>query len=516
MNDISKLKLEAEKAIEKLVSGKTYTSKYALDRINAALDKSPNDVLIGTMRDAVEKYAQNNSFITQAKIGSLYDHLCGFSHNKGNFRNSLEDLLPAKNFISPDVTKNASGSRMDHTGQLPPLVEDSDLSRELAGVFSLDSGPTIPNYNNNTLRRAEKFASAQLNSIGHPPISISAVRSNNHFVLCSATYKMANHDTVSVAIPVSIHNGAPSLPDKFIKSGSLIDLSNDSLFLHLKEAQNELSESRSRSEYRKNDSLSLDSVKIPDQLESLARIDDALVVASSNFSTNQVKMASSIVSSELSGYGVVNPQVSVNSATDSSIILSADIPTKKGRLAVSIPVEVINGQPILPSKFSFNESSYDFSKIGFNKFSNDILTNSKRVVNRQEKEMSKQSYHVLIDTMIDGVSSGDLRMAEDALATIGSKFDAGHYRAAFDKFSKLLKHSSNGGDRERMIKSALKSGDLIVVPTSVEPYCPKLGLPVSKVAFDEKGRMIPARKALKSENLDESGAMMSSYNISIS
>ena len=93
MNDISKLKLEAEKAIEKLVSGKTYTSKYALDRINAALDKSPNDVLIGTMRDAVEKYAQNNSFITQAKIGSLYDHLCGFSHNKGNFRNSLEDLL---------------------------------------------------------------------------------------------------------------------------------------------------------------------------------------------------------------------------------------------------------------------------------------------------------------------------------------------------------------------------------------------------------------------------------------
>ena len=54
MNDISKLKLEAERAIEKLVSGKTYTSKYALDRINAALDKNPYDVLIGTMRDAVE------------------------------------------------------------------------------------------------------------------------------------------------------------------------------------------------------------------------------------------------------------------------------------------------------------------------------------------------------------------------------------------------------------------------------------------------------------------------------
>ena len=75
MKDISKLKIEAEKAIEKLVSGKTYTTKYALDRINKALDKSPNDVLIGTMRDAVEKYARKNPFITQKKIGSLYDHL---------------------------------------------------------------------------------------------------------------------------------------------------------------------------------------------------------------------------------------------------------------------------------------------------------------------------------------------------------------------------------------------------------------------------------------------------------
>ncbi len=516
MKDISRLKLEAEKAIEKLVSGKTYTSKYALSRINAALDKSPNDVLIGTMRDVVEKYAQKNPFITQTKIGSLYDHLCGFSHNKGTFRDSLEDLLPSKNNITPDITKGAAGSRVDHRGQLPPLVEDSDLSRELSGVFSLDSGPTIPNYNNNTLRRAEKFAKVQLNSIGHPPVSVSAVRSNNHFVLCSATYKMANHDTVSVAIPVGIHNGAPSLPSKFIKSGSLTDLSGDSLFLHLKEAQHELSESRSQAEFRRGDSIKADPVSVPSALEGIVKIDDALVVAASNFSVDQVMMASNIVASELSGYGVVNPQVSVSSATDSSIILSADIPTKKGRLAVSVPVEMVNGQPILPSSFEFEKISYDFSNIGFNKFSNDISVRDASVVSRQMKEMSRQSYHSLIDSMIDGVSSGDLRRAEDALATIGGKFDSGQYKAAFNKFGKLLKHSSKGSERDRLIKSALKSGELIVVPTSVEPYCPKLGLPASKIAFDDKGRIIPARKSSKADNLDESGAMMSSYNISIS
>lgn len=516
MNDISKLKLEAEKAIERLVNGKTYTTKYALDRINAALDENPRDVLIGTMRDAVKKYAQKNSFITQEKIGSLYDHLCGLSYNKGNFRDSLEDLLPVKNHISPDITKGASGSRMDHTGQLPPLVEDSELSKELGGVFSLDSGPTIPNYNNNTLKRAEKFAKVQLDSIGHPPVNVSAVRSNNHFVLCSATYKMANHDTVTVAIPVSIHNGAPSLPEAFIKSGSLVELNNDNLFIHLKEAQNDLSKSRSRSDFRKNSSIKMNNIAVPEVLEGLANIDDALVVAASNYSPNQVKMASSVVASELSGYGVVNPQISVSSANDKSITFSADIPTKKGRLAVSIPVEIVNGNPILPSNFTFNESLYNFSADGFSKFSNDISVSNNGVLSRQKKDMSKQSYHMLVDTMIEGVSSGDLRMAEDALATIGGKFDSGQYRAAFDKFSKLLKHSSQSSERDKMIKSALKTGDLIMVSTSVEPYCPKLGLPVSKVAFDDKGRMIPARKSSKADNLTESGAMMSTYNISIS
>lgn len=516
MSDISKLKLEAEKAIEKLVNGKTYTTKYALDRINSALDKNPRDVLIGTMRDAVEKYAQKNPFITQEKIGSMYDHLCGMSYNKGAFRDNLEDLLPVRNHISPDITKGASGSRMDHVGQLPPLVEDSELSKELSGVFSLDSGPSIPNYNNNTLKRAEKFAKVQLNSIGHPPINVSAVRSNNHFVLCSATYKMANHDTVNVAIPVGIHNGAPSLPDSFIKGGSLVSLNKDSLFLHLKEAQNDLSKSRSKSEFRKNSSIKINNIPVPSILEGLANIDDALVVAASKFSPEQVKMASNVVASELSGYGVVNPQISVSSASNNSIVFSADIPTKRGRLAVSIPVEMVNANPILPSSFSFNENTYNFSADGFNKFSNDISASKNGVLSRQKKDMSKQSYHALVDTMIDGVSSGDFRMAEDALATIGQKFDAGQYRAAFDKFSKLLKHSSKNSDREKLIKSALKSGELIMVSTSVEPYCPKLGLPVSKIAFDDRGRMIPARRSSKADNLAESGAMMSTYNISIS
>ena len=83
-------------------------------------------------------------------------------------------------------------------------------------------------------------------------------------------------------------------------------------------------------------------------------------------------------------------------------------------------------------------------------------------------------------------------------------------------FSKLLKHSSGNTDRDEQIKQALDRGDLIRVSTSVQLYCPKLGLPVSKVAFDEKGRPIPATRALKTSSLQESGAMISSSKVVLS
>jgi hypothetical protein len=42
-----------------------------------------------------------------------------------------------------------------------------------------------------------------------------------------------------------------------------------------------------------------------------------------------------------------------------------------------------------------------------------------------------------------------------------------------------------------MIKEAIRRGDLIRTKNSVEWFCPKLGLPLSKVAFDERGRPVP-------------------------
>jgi hypothetical protein len=159
----------------------------------------------------------------------------------------------------------------------------------------------------------------------------------------------------------------------------------------------------------------------------------------------------------------------------------------------------------LPSKFAAETSSeeivYDFSKEGFVRFASSLKANSTPIkIARDTGEMADMSYQQLLDRMVDGVANKDYRLAEDSLSVIQRRFGGNQYLVAFDQFTQLLKHSSSGSARDGLIKEAFDKGYLIKVPTSVELYCPSLGLPVSKVAFDDKGRPIPAGRRTKSEN----------------
>jgi hypothetical protein len=137
-------------------------------------------------------------------------------------------------------------------------------------------------------------------------------------------------------------------------------------------------------------------------------------------------------------------------------------------------------------------------------------------VSREVEEMSRLSYSQLVDQIDSGVANKNYKQAEDAVAMVGQKFGGEQHIAVLDRFSRLLKHSTGSTERDALIKAAFDNGDLIKVSTSVQLYCPKLGLPVSKVAFDAKGRPIPMSRSRQSGNLSDTGAMISSSKISLS
>ena len=178
-----------------------------------------------------------------------------------------------------------------------------------------------------------------------------------------------------------------------------------------------------------------------------------------------------------------------------------------------VPVEIQNGSAILPSTFEHSSKLYRFNS----KNINDIIKNdsfkSSNASSRDAGSIDNMSYHELMDRVIDGVSSNDYGMSEEALIAISNKFDVERYKVALDKFTDLLKASSKNAERDKMVKAAVNRGDLINLPTSVELYSPRFGVSLSKLDFDENGDLYLRRRGAKSDNLKDSGSGISSYNI---
>ena len=65
MSHIRDIARQAEMALDKIKNGKTFPAPYVVARLEAALEKHPHDVLIGTMRDVFSKRADSNGFFNQ-------------------------------------------------------------------------------------------------------------------------------------------------------------------------------------------------------------------------------------------------------------------------------------------------------------------------------------------------------------------------------------------------------------------------------------------------------------------
>ena len=441
------------------------------------------------------------------------------SGRNSSFREEAGDLLPDSHASIPSSASGAEGSRIPLEKSLEPMYEATKLSEELAGVFSLNKKGSFSAFSDNTMRKAEKFTKLQLQSMDCIPQTVKAVRSNDHFVLCTASIDTSDFTQVELAVPVQVTNGIPSLPTTFVQGDQLVKLNKENLYVFVKDKNNfkKKSSKKNFADQRSFGTLETKAPITPASLEAYTNIEDSLVEAATSFSKNQINMARGVVASQMAGFGIPNAQVKVASSNDKTLTFNSDIPTGRGRVVISVPVDMPNGSPVIPGKFKVAGKEYPLNEAGLRRVVEASKSDSSvKKVSREIEEMGRLSFPQLIDQVTAGVSTNDLRKAEDALTTIEEKFGGQKYISALDMFSKLLKHSSSNSDRDGHIKRALERGDLIRVPTSVQLYCPKLGLPVNKIAFDDKGRAIPATRALKSEPLKETGAMISASKIVLS
>jgi hypothetical protein len=511
INKIRNIVAQAKTALRKMDEGETYATHYVVDRFVKAASKHPTDQLIGNMRDVLIKRCNHQGFFTQKEITDCYDRMYGLAGGQTAFRDELGDLLMDNRQLAK-VAYSASSRRGEDEGRSIKIEKNEELGNAFASLFDLGNDNSFGLYNPKDKGEVKKVVIMKLNALGMQPndIVIDSSKSNEHFALATAVYNTPSLSKVAVHIPVPISNGSIKVPSTMISGGEVTDLSRKNLLVHLKMEENQVKVASRNAFAGQHGKGSVDMGKavVPSALKDYADLENELIVAASSHNRDQIMMATNMLSTEFKSAGIVNPQIKVASSDKNTIIFNVSVPTAAGRTMVSVPVEFHNNKPILPSKFASHNGSeevlYDFSYGSIQGFVRNASRSDKGVTHaRQTGEMRSMSYHQLVDKIVEGVSSKDYRMAEDSLATIQERFGPAQHKIALDKFATLLKAASGtSSKRAEVVKAAFKRGDLINLKTSVEPYCPKLGLPLSKIDFDQYGQPYP-RYRNKTANNDE-------------
>jgi len=417
IKDIRSILSQAKTAMGQIEHGRELPVSYVLDRFIQASYKHPTDQLIGNMRDVLMKRANKQSFFTEQEITACYDKMYGISGGQTAFRDELGDLL----LVDPKLSKTAyssSSRRGSDEGREIKADTNEDLSNAFASIFDLGNNNSFGTYNLRDKKEIEMLVVAKLNAMGMQPNDVILSESNEHFVLATAVYNTNSLNKVAVHIPVQISNGKIPVPTQMISDGAMTDLNRANLLVHLKMSENQIKTSSRQAFSGQHGSkdIVVDRAVTPAALTDFTDLENQLVVAASNYTKEQVMMASSMLSAEFKAVGVVNPQIKVASSDNKMILFNISIPTIAGRSNIHVPVEFHNKKPILPSRFITSndkkESIYDFTVNNINNFIKNASHLDLGVTQaRQTGELSKMSYHQLVDRIIEGVATEDYKLA---------------------------------------------------------------------------------------------------------
>ena len=506
---IKKLLKQSQELLGKMNSGKEFTSQHVYTKLSIAADKHPNDVLLNTMRDVMAKTAAKKPFVSQKEIADIYNKLYKYSGSFSNFRSELPEFLPEGYGQGKAPTRGASSSRVDMGQSLEPLqdyrADLKPLAQALSTAFSLDKKGSFGGYNRNDLEKAERFASIQLKSIGAEPRAVKAVNSNEHFILCLASYVAADNSEIILKVPVQ-HNGTtPTVPTHFIQNGDIEALSQKNVLSFLKESEyaNRFKKTAKFEELRRNDSVSVERTELANSISKWANLEQDLVEASATYDKNTVRLASSVLTTELKSFGVFNPQVKLNASYDRGLIFDVSFGGPTGHAQMQLPVEISGKQPLPPVSFKVANQTYDFSRKGFDKFALENSVNKSSKISLKSDYLEHKTYNELVNIMITAANKSDLKTSEDCLMQIQRSFDGQLVVNALSKYSQILKNASLNSQKEKLIKIAIQKGDLIKTKNSFDLYSPKYGKPLSKLAFDAKGNLVPKYRE-QNKNLEES------------
>lgn len=494
--DHKKLLSEIKEIAAQLENGKTFSTAILLDRFNKVASHNSKDIFLNSYRDSLKTLAKNQEFVDQKKLTSLYNSLYSFNGKNSVFKEHFGDLL----LESYDLKKSAhpQTTRVPLEKKIESVNANQDLSDAFSVLFSIGSNSAVSPYNPIPNRNVEKAVFNKFNSLGYRPNSVKVLETSETYSICSVGLKTANNKNVFLLTPLFINKGIVQEPQHIVNAENEVeDLNEKSLYLTLKQKEKTNKVSTASADTR---TIEPSKVELPEALKDVANIDKVIIAATNNFEINKINLASNMLSLELKSIGARYSNIKLADSNQRELLFDVNLHTKVGSATIQVPVEIPSSGPVIPDKFytaGLSENIFSFSSDGLNRFFECLTPESAPVIfSRDSGELSKMSFAQLSNEILEGVASKEYSRAENALSVIEKRFGRDKYLEAHSNFSNLIRKTATvSNERQVLIEKLIKSGDIIKRANSSEYFCVSLGLPLSKVTFDEVGRPISIYRA---------------------
>jgi hypothetical protein len=550
MSHFNELKRRAETLLAQLERGKEYTVGHVSQRVGQAAANHPQDTVIRAVAGVLESMSRQNPgrLISQAEMDQIYNQLVGLDASGTRFREVLGDLLLSEKPASAAPDPRYAEARRDPLQEALSETEPA-LAKELGAMF----GFVDSHYDPKLATEAREKVGMELHSMGVRGARVRIAGGNPRHLVFAADID-TNRGAIRVYIPVEASGG--KLPSVFVAGDRFAELTPANLKTHLEQTairgdrlpevsavlksldiitmqakptmpadkvakiaamlpENDGSAGLSAPglfatlpEGKGVGEVEIPRTEPPEALRPLAaEIEESVLEAAVGYPQVAVRLAKRMLLAELAAMGFKGTQVRVAAPTSDGFICEAALNTPRGKIAIDVPIEMRDNQPLMPAVFAQGDKVEDFNEANLKA----MLAREPETVNiavRRDSQLLGMNYHDLKDTLIRSAADGNLAVCDEVMEAIAEKYGPEIYRNTLLDYQKIL---LDLGSAKHQAES--RCGRILRSSTSIFPLCGHFMVPLHKVVQDGDGACHLASTYHARKNQSEEGAFFSNAKV---
>ena len=462
-----------------LDANRTFPVDSLVKRFASMEDKYRFDPVVRNVGGALEVIAKRDPsrMVTAEEILKLYNSFVSLNPQTP-FREVCADLLPdvevkkASNPFEKRRIPYTTAERDLSTAKKESIEVDEhqtalDQPVEVLGIDKVIPTPALASYNPQVIKAGSEIVKSQLETIGCTNVRTSLKVGTTKGLLYLASFPTTT-GTVHINVPVVINEGQPEVPELFVdlagknayafNEAGIGKLLNDATEARREsdlDAANAIRHNLTSDTVRnpKEGSIEVDEVQayvqeiVPPKLSSISPelanvekiLEDAVIRKSSRYTEQTIGLGRELIAGEFKKIGIKSDVCFAGDHTR-GMIYDTTLWTKKGKVEVSVPVEVAEGNVLFPSMFIADDG--EVRNIESHQVEAMLSKESLVEISRYSSALVDMDYNSLRKIVHKATFDRKHNVAREALALIQDKFGTDAHNAAVSDYQEWITQAS--------------------------------------------------------------------------